>query len=185
VARLNPAARQGRAFGGYGLCKSPGYAVGPLLGGLLFAGGGLRLLFTVLAVLAAVVAAAAAVTVPAVAPQPRRRRRQQTVLDLARRLTSRGFLGPVASLAAATAALAAATAALAAAVGFLPVRGEAAGLGPRQEPKLPGPGSPATGRPVPGQPAHPGLRRTARCRRGGPPAGFPGRDLGRSAELAV
>jgi MFS family permease len=120
VARLNPAARQGRAFGGYGLCKSLGYAAGPLLGGLLVAGGGLRLLFTVLAVLAAVVAAGAAVTVPAVAPQPRRR---QTVLDLARRLTSRGFLGPVASLAAATAALAAA-------VGFLPVRGEAAGLGP-------------------------------------------------------
>lgn len=120
VARLNPAARQGRAFGGYGLYKSLGYAAGPLLGGLLVAGGGLRLLFAVLAVLAAAGAAGAAITVPAVPPQPRRR---QTVLDLARRLGSRGFLGPVACLAAATAALAAG-------VGFLPVRGAAAGLGP-------------------------------------------------------
>jgi MFS family permease len=45
------------------------------------------------------------------------------VLDLARRLSSRPFLAPVAGLAAATAALAAG-------VGFLPVRGAAAGLGP-------------------------------------------------------
>lgn len=45
------------------------------------------------------------------------------MLDLARRLTSRGFLTPVACLAGATAALAAG-------VGFLPVRGAAAGLGP-------------------------------------------------------
>ena len=51
VARLNPKARQGRAFGGYGLYKSLGYAAGPLLGGVLVTTGGLRLLFAVLAVL--------------------------------------------------------------------------------------------------------------------------------------
>lgn len=120
VARLNPPARQGRAFGGYGLYKSLGYAGGPLLGGILVTAGGLRLLFAVLAVLAAAVAGWAAVTVPMVAPQPRAR---QTVLDLARQLSSRPFLAPVTGLAAATAALAAG-------VGFLPVRGAAAGLGP-------------------------------------------------------
>ena len=120
VARLNPAARRGRAFGGYGLYKSLGYAAGPLIGGVLVTAGGLRLLFAVLAVLAAAVAAWAAVVVPAAAPQPRAR---QTVLDLARRLSGRAFLAPVIGLAAATAALAAG-------VGFLPVRGAAAGLGP-------------------------------------------------------
>ena len=120
VARLNPAARQGRAFGGYGMYKSLGYAAGPLLGGVLVAASGLRLLFAVLAVLAVAVAAWAAVTVPAVAPQPRSR---QTVIGLARQLTDRSFLVPVTGLAGATAALAAG-------VGFLPVRGAAAGLGP-------------------------------------------------------
>jgi hypothetical protein len=53
-----------------------------------------------------------------VPPLPRTR---QTVLDLARRLTARGFLQP-------TLALAGATAALATGVGFLPVAGH--GLGP-------------------------------------------------------
>ncbi len=120
VARLQPGARQGRAFGGYGLCKSLGYAAGPLIGGGLVTIGGLRLLFAVLAALATAVAAWAAVTVPAAAPQPRTR---QTVVDLARRLSGRGFLAP-------TACLAATTAALAAAVGFLPVRGAMAGLRP-------------------------------------------------------
>jgi MFS family permease len=120
VARLHPQARQGRAFGGYGMYKSLGYAAGPLLGGALVTVGGLTALFTALAGVAAAVAVWAAVTVPAVAPQPRTR---QTVLDLARRLSGRGFLAP-------TACLAATTAALAAGVGFLPVRGAAAGLGP-------------------------------------------------------
>jgi MFS family permease len=120
VAGLNPAARQGRAFGGYGLYKSLGYAAGPLLGGVLVTAGGLRLLFAVLAVLAAVVAVGAAVVVPPVTVQPRAR---QTVLDLARRLAGREFLAPVACLAGATAALSAG-------VGFLPVRGAAGGLGP-------------------------------------------------------
>ncbi len=50
-------------------------------------------------------------------------RARQTVLDLARRLTQPGFLRP-------TLTLAATTAALSVGVGFLPVRGAAAGLGP-------------------------------------------------------
>ncbi|WP_035952468.1 MFS transporter [Parafrankia sp. EUN1f] len=119
VARLNPAAKHGRAFGSYGFYKSIGYTLGPLLGGVLVWAGGLRLLFAVLAVLGVAVAVWAAVAVPVVPPLPRAR---QTVLDLARRLTSPDFLGP-------TAALAAATAALSAGVGFLPVSGRAAGLG--------------------------------------------------------
>lgn len=120
VARLNPKARRGRAFGSYGFYKSIGYTVGPLLGGGLVALGGLRLLFAVLAVLGAAVAGWAALAVPPVAPLPRAR---QTVLDLARRLTDGAFLRP-------TTALAAATAALSVGVGFLPVSGAAAGLGP-------------------------------------------------------
>ncbi|GHA46786.1 hypothetical protein GCM10010345_59090 [Streptomyces canarius] len=119
VARLNPAARHGRAFGGYGFHKSLGYTLGPLLGGVLVWAGGLRLLFAVLAALGAAVAVWAALAVPAVPPLPRTR---QTVLDLARRLADPSFLAP-------TAALAAATAALSAGVGFLPVSGRAAGLG--------------------------------------------------------
>jgi MFS family permease len=120
VARLNPAAKRGRAFGSYGFHKSIGYTLGPLLGGLLVWSGGLRLLFTVLALLGAAVAIWAATSVPTVAPLPKQR---QTVLDLARRLADPIFLGP-------TAALAAATAALSVGVGFLPVSGAAAGLGP-------------------------------------------------------
>ncbi|MEU6671171.1 MFS transporter [Streptomyces sp. NPDC046727] len=120
VARLNPAARHGRAFGGYGFCKSIGYTLGPLLGGVLvWAGGGLRLLFGALTVLGAAVALWAALAVPAVPPLPRTR---QTVLDLARRLADPAFLAPTSSLAAATAALSVG-------VGFLPVSGRAAGLG--------------------------------------------------------
>jgi MFS family permease len=119
VARLNPAAKHGRAFGSYGFYKSVGYTLGPLLGGVLVWAGGLRLLFTVMAGLAVAVAVWAALAVPAVAPLPRSR---QTLLDLARRLTSRTFLAP-------TAALAGATAALSVGVGFLPVSGAAAGLG--------------------------------------------------------
>jgi MFS family permease len=119
VARLNPAARHGRAFGSYGFYKSIGYTLGPLLGGVLVWAGGLRLLFTVLAVLGAAVAVWAAVAVPVVPPLPKAR---QTVLDLARRLADPVFLAP-------TAALAAATAALSVGVGFLPVSGRSAGLG--------------------------------------------------------
>jgi MFS family permease len=119
VARLNPAAKHGRAFGSYGFYKSLGYTAGPLLGGVLVWLGGLRLLFTVMAVCGAAVAIWAALAVPAVPPLPRAR---QTVLDLARRLTDPAFLRP-------TAALAGATAALSVGVGFLPVSGAAAGLG--------------------------------------------------------
>ncbi|MFJ4035595.1 MFS transporter [Streptomyces griseoluteus] len=119
VARLNPAARHGRAFGGYGFYKSVGYTLGPLLGGVLVWAGGLRLLFAVLAVLGAAVAVWAALAVPVVPPLPKVR---QTLLDLGRRLADPVFLAP-------TAALAAATAALSVGVGFLPVSGRAAGLG--------------------------------------------------------
>lgn len=120
VARLNPAAKQGRAFGSYGFYKSIGYTLGPLLGGVLVWVSGLRLLFVVLTVLGAAVALWALLAVPDVAPLPRAR---QTVLDLARRVADPAFLGP-------TAALAAATAALSVGVGFLPVSGRAAGLDP-------------------------------------------------------
>ncbi|MFF4419059.1 MFS transporter [Streptosporangium sp. NPDC001559] len=119
VARLNPAAKLGRAFGGYGFHKSIGYTLGPLLGGLLVWAGGLRALFAVLAALGVVVAVWAALAVPAVPPLPKSR---QTVLDLVRRLADPAFLAP-------TGALAAATAALSVGVGFLPVSGRAADLG--------------------------------------------------------
>ncbi|WUC53851.1 MFS transporter [Streptomyces sp. NBC_00554] len=119
VARLNPAAKHGRAFGSYGFYKSIGYTLGPLLGGVIVWSGGLRLLFAVMAVLGAVVAVWAVLAVPRVPPLPRTR---QTVLDLARRLADPAFLRP-------TAALAGATAALSVGVGFLPVSGAAAGLG--------------------------------------------------------
>ncbi|MGW1678156.1 MFS transporter [Saccharopolyspora sp. NPDC002376] len=120
VARLNPAAKHGRAFGSYGFYKSIGYTLGPLLGGVLVWVGGLQLLFAVLALLGLGVAIWAAVDVPATPPLPKTR---QTVLDLVRRLTDPAFLAP-------TAALAAATAALSVGVGFLPVTGRLAGLGP-------------------------------------------------------
>ncbi|MFF3517017.1 MFS transporter [Streptomyces sp. NPDC002573] len=119
VARLNPAAKHGRAFGSYGFYKSIGYTLGPLLGGVLVWAGGLQLLFAVLAVLGAAVAVWAALAVPVVPLLPKAR---QTVLDLARRLADPAFLAP-------TSALAAATAALSVGVGFLPVSGRAAGLG--------------------------------------------------------
>ncbi len=119
VARLNPAAGHGRAFGSYGFYKSVGYTLGPLLGGVLVWAGGLRLLFAVLTVLGAAVALWAVAAVPVVPPLPRAR---QTVVDLARRLADSAFLVP-------TAALAGATAALSVGVGFLPVSGAVAGLG--------------------------------------------------------
>lgn len=120
VARLSPAKRQGRAFGGYGAWKGLGYTLGPVLGGALITVGGFTLLFAVLAGLAVLAALWAALAVPAVPPLPRAR---QTVFDLARRLGQANFLRP-------TATLAAATGALAVGVGFLPVTGAAAGLGP-------------------------------------------------------
>ena len=119
VARLNPSAKHGRAFGSYGFYKSIGYTAGPLLGGGLVWLGGFRLLFAVMTVLAVGVAVWALMAVPVVPPLPRTR---QTVLDLARRITDPQFLRP-------TTALAAATAALSVGVGFLPVTGAADGLG--------------------------------------------------------
>jgi MFS transporter, DHA1 family, tetracycline resistance protein len=120
VARLSPNRQQGRWFGSYGAWKGLGYTLGPLLGGVLVSLGGFPLLFATLAALALTVAAWAATAVPAASPLPRAR---ETLLGLARRLTQPAFLQP-------TVALAAATAALSVGVGFLPVRGAAAGLGP-------------------------------------------------------
>jgi MFS family permease len=120
VARLNPRAGHGRAFGSYGFFKSLGYTAGPLLGGVLVWLGGLTLLFAVLTLLALGVAAWAALAVPVVPPLPKRR---QTLADLARRLTDGMFLRPVAALAAATAAMSVG-------VGFLPLSGRADGLSP-------------------------------------------------------
>lgn len=101
MARVNPAAKHGRAFGSYGFCKSLGYTAGPLLGGVVVWAGGLPLLFGVMTALAAAVAAWVALAVPAVPPLPRAR---QTVLDLARRLSQGSFLRPTTALASATAA---------------------------------------------------------------------------------
>lgn len=120
VARMTGKGKHGSAFGTYGFYKSLGYTLGPLLGGLIVWIGGLTLLFAVMTVLALVVASWVYVVVPALPPLPRSR---QTVVDLAQRLSDRRFLGP-------TAALAAATAGLSVGVGFLPVIGVAAGLGP-------------------------------------------------------
>ncbi|GAA4483524.1 hypothetical protein GCM10023094_35250 [Rhodococcus olei] len=120
VARLNANTEHGAVFGTYGFHKSIGYTLGPLLGGVIVWLGGLEWLFASVGLVAAVVACWAARAVPAVPPLPRAR---QTVLDLARRVVDRAFLGP-------TAALAATTAALSVGVGFLPVSGVAAGLGP-------------------------------------------------------
>jgi MFS family permease len=120
VARLSPGSRHGRVFGGYGAFKSLGYALGPVLGGLLITTGGYRSLFTTLTVLAGVVTVWAALAVPTVPALPRRR---QTVLDLVRRLGGADFLRP-------TITLASATAALAVGVGFLPVLGGEGGLTP-------------------------------------------------------
>jgi DHA1 family tetracycline resistance protein-like MFS transporter len=120
VARLSPDRQQGRWFGSYGAWKGLGYTLGPLLGGALVALGGFALLFATLAGLALAVAGWAAAAVPASPPLPKAR---ETLLGLARRLTHPAFVQP-------TVALAAATAALSVGVGFLPVRGAAAGLGP-------------------------------------------------------
>ncbi len=119
IARLAPQG-PGRAFGRYGAWKGLGYTLGPLLGSALVTLHGYGLLFAVLAALGLAVAGWAMLAVPAAPPLPRHR---QTIADLTRRLSAPAFLGP-------TAALAGATAALSAGVGFLPVLGHNAGLGP-------------------------------------------------------
>jgi DHA1 family tetracycline resistance protein-like MFS transporter len=115
-----PSAHTATGFGRYGAWKSLGYTLGPILGGILIAVGGYPLLFAALAVLGASVAGWAAIVVPAVPPLPKTR---QTIVDLAHRLSSAGFVRP-------TLALAAAAAALSVGVGFLPVLGAHRGLGP-------------------------------------------------------
>jgi MFS family permease len=120
VARLTPRDAHGRAFGSYGLYKSLGYTLGPLLGGLIVTAGGLATLFTVMTALALAVALWAIIKVPSVRPAPRQR---QTLLDTVRRFTDTTFVAP-------TLALAAATASLSVGVGFLPASGTHAGLSP-------------------------------------------------------
>ena len=71
------------------------------MGGLLIMSGGYTLLFATLTGLALAVAGWAALAIPTVPALPRAR---QTVLDLARRLGSAGFLRPTITLAGATAA---------------------------------------------------------------------------------
>lgn len=117
VARLTPTGGQGRRFGSYGAWKGLGYTLGPLLGGVFITLGGYNALFAVLGGLAVVVALWAAWIVPRVTPLPRRR---STVVDLARRLTRRGFLLP-------TMVLAASTASLSIGVGFLPILAASSG----------------------------------------------------------
>jgi DHA1 family tetracycline resistance protein-like MFS transporter len=111
---------RGRAFGGYGGAKGLGYLAGPIGGGLLVAAGGYSLLFSVLAVTAVAVAGWSAV---AVAQPPAARRARETAAGLVRRLSQPAFLQPVIVLGATTAAFSAG-------VGFLPVVGRQAGLGP-------------------------------------------------------
>lgn len=120
MGRLSPNKGRGRAFGGYGAWKGLGYALGPVLGGVLITVGGYGLLFAVLALLALAVLAWTWLVVPSVRPLPRAR---QTVLDLIRRLSAGTFLRP-------TATLAGTTAALSVGVGFLPVIGAAHHYGP-------------------------------------------------------
>ena len=120
VAHVGGGERRGRAFGGYGGAKGVGYLLGPIGGGLLVAAGGYSLLFIVLSVLALAAAMWAVLSVAPVDPQPRSR---ETLVGLARRLSRKTFVLPVAVLASTTAALSAG-------VGFLPVQGARAHLGP-------------------------------------------------------
>lgn len=118
VARLAGPAAAGRYFGRYGSWKGLGYALGPLLGAGLIWLGEFPLLFVVLAATAAATAGWAASTIPGL---PVLARPRYTVADLARQLTDRGFLLPVAALAVATGSLGVA-------VGFLPLLGTRLGL---------------------------------------------------------
>jgi DHA1 family tetracycline resistance protein-like MFS transporter len=119
VALSGGRAARGRAFGGYGGAKGLGYIAGPLVGGLIVAGGGYRTLFAVLGVLALAVGGWAAFVVESPPPSARQR---ETLLSLVTRVRDTRFLRPVVALACATAAFSAG-------VGFLPVVGLRAGLG--------------------------------------------------------
>ena len=132
-----------------------GYTLGPVLGGVLVAAGGYFLLFATLAALGASVAGWALLMVPGVPTLPRAR---QTVADLARRLTSPGFVRP-------TLALAAATAALSVGVGFLPVVGAERGLGPLATGRSSrcSPGPPHWSNPAPAAPETTAASMTARA----------------------
>lgn len=120
LARLTPAGRAGRAFGGYGGWKSLGYTTGPLLGSALVTLAGFPALFTTLSLIATGVAVWAALAVPATPPLPKAR---PTVLDLTRQITRPAFLRP-------TTCLAATAATLTVTIGYLPVLGATARLPP-------------------------------------------------------
>lgn len=120
VARFAGPASAGRYFGKYGSWKGLGYALGPLIGAGLIWIGGFPSLFLVLAVSAAATACWAVCTVPRL---PVLARPRYSLADLARQLTDRSFLLPVAALAVATGALGVA-------VGFLPLLGTDRGLNP-------------------------------------------------------
>jgi DHA1 family tetracycline resistance protein-like MFS transporter len=110
----------GGSFGSYGMVKGVGYLFGALLGGALVVAGGYSLLFGLLALVAVAVGVLIAVRIPAV---PTVSKPRETLIGLALRLTRPSFLGPVATLGAATAALSAG-------VGFPPVAGARDHLGP-------------------------------------------------------
>lgn len=120
VATAGKQGRRGRSFGSYGMAKGIGYLAGPLVGGALVVAGGYSLLFSLLALVAVAVGVVIALRVPAV---PTTSKPKETLVGLARRLSSPDFLGAVATLGAATAALSAG-------VGFLPVAGARDHLGP-------------------------------------------------------
>lgn len=112
LAASRGAQGRGRSFGGYGAAKGIGYVMGPLLGGVIVAASGFKLLFAVLALAALVVAVLAALWVPRARVTVRHREGLGTSL---RRVSHANFLIP-------TAALAGGTGALSAAIGFIPAR---------------------------------------------------------------
>ena len=111
VARLAGKERLGRYFGRYGAWKSLGYVLGPLLGIALTHWAGISAVYAVLGALAIVAAVWVACSMPSLPVLPRTR---ITLADLAREVTTRGFLIP-------TLMLATSTAVIGVAVGFLPL----------------------------------------------------------------
>ncbi|WP_135355289.1 MFS transporter [Mycolicibacterium sp. NCC-Tsukiji] len=109
-----------RSYGGYRTWKAAGYALGPLLGGIVVAFSGPPALFMLLAILTAAVVAWAAVAVPmidtAVAAS-------ESMTDLVRSLLSASCLRPALALGAGAAAVSIS-------LGFLPVLAAHQGLGP-------------------------------------------------------
>ncbi|SEA48526.1 MULTISPECIES: MFS transporter [unclassified Mycobacterium] len=119
LTRLSPAGTS-HSFGGYRTWKAAGYALGPLLGGILVGAGGHSALFLLLAVLAAVLTAWAAMAVPTIdAAAPT----SESTTDLVRALFKTAGVWPALALAAGAAAVSVS-------LGFLPVLATQQGLGP-------------------------------------------------------